>query len=115
MPTLFDDLNPENVILGLEDVADELKKICTANDCVLDFLDGHRGLPGQGGLAIERKMTELFRCDWGRTALRNEASDATDLRTRGTQLLLDALVAAIDVVHTIDDGFAISYQCRQHE
>jgi hypothetical protein len=83
---LFDSPTPEDVIGGLNTV-----------------------------LAIERKMTELFRCDRGRTALRNEASDATDLRTRGTQLLLDALVAAIDVVHTVDDGFAISYQCRQHE
>ena len=79
---------------------------------------GHRTRDDQPEPRIHRAVfynTKLLSCDRGRTALRNEATDATDLRTYRTQLLLDALVAAIDVVHTVDDGFAISYQCCQHE
>ena len=78
----------------------------------------HRTRDDQPESQIHRAVlynTKLLSCDRGRIAFRNEAPDATDLRTHRTQLLLDALVAAIDVVHTVDDGFAISYQRCQHE
>jgi hypothetical protein len=40
--TLFDDLDPQSVISGLQDVADELREMASHNECVLDFLDNHR-------------------------------------------------------------------------
>jgi len=40
--TLFDDLDPQSAIGGLEDVADELREIASHNECVLSFLDNHQ-------------------------------------------------------------------------
>ena len=38
-----------------------------------------------------------------------------DLGAEAAQFFLDVLVAAVDVIDAIDDGFAIGHQPRQHQ
>jgi len=44
-----------------------------------------------------------------------EVADAADFGAHGLQLLLDILVAAVDVIHAVDDGFAVSHQGSEDE
>jgi hypothetical protein len=47
--------------------------------------------------------------------LGKDFTDASDLCSDGAQLLFDVFIAAIDVVHAIDDGFAIGDQGSQYQ
>ena len=49
------------------------------------------------------------------TTAHQRLADALDLRAGPGQLALDPLVAAIDVIHTVDDGLALGHQRRDHQ
>jgi hypothetical protein len=50
-----------------------------------------------------------------RCTLGKNFSDTADLRAYSTQFLLDVLVAPVNMVNPVDDGFAVGHQSRQHQ
>ena len=52
-------------------------------------------------------------CCWG--AFRNEPSNAPDLSTHSSKFFFDALVAAINVIDAVDDGFAGSDETGKNQ
>ena len=48
-------------------------------------------------------------------AIRKNVAHAANLRADAAQLLFDVLVTAVNVIHTVEDGFAIRNQRCQHQ